>query len=443
MIFPPPRFVVVDDRRDHLRALERAFGELGAPCLALHYDEENDLGSGAKESLRGVRVLCVDLHLIESLATSDSNRHFAVIARLLEANISSTGGPFILVVWTEHENEAGNLGEYLEGAFASAGKVHARPLKVLPLAKRKFINVDDGKTLEGGADDLRRALLDAVEGVPQLAALLEWETEVQTATGATLSALAECVPPERQESMKDVAGGLGTVLAALASAAAGGENARQDPRSAVRAALVPLLADRVAHRRQPEGPSKSWNSALDWNNVTQLESDAKARINRMIHLDEVTDSAGAHAWGAVVELPEDWRQSDELQRRFAVCEANLAKREFKLKSETLPTPRLVRIGAVCDHAMNRQGPLTYLLGVEASTNQTRDKPPASVWTSPPFLRDSSQDPFKLRVNARFTVTAAPEDVACWKPVYRLREQLLMQLVSHAANHLSRPGILQL
>ena len=442
MIFPPPRFVVVDDKKDHLSAILGAFQELGAPCLGLHYDARDGLGTAARSHLRGVRVLCLDLHLTDVLATTDPTRHFGVIAELLETNISSTGGPFILIVWTAHEEEAEHLGDYLDSAFGTSVS-HARPLNILPLAKTSFIDKRDGELLSGAAESLREALLNAVNDVPQLAALLEWETNVQAATGATLSALVGSVP-EDQRSIAHVATGLGAVLAHLGTAASGEDNAKSDPRTAVSSALAPLLADRIIHRDSAEQFSDQWKDALTWDRGPSLQLESKATFNRMVHIAAASPSTvQADAWGAVVELPTVWRNDSNLQERFAISQAQLATGEFKLGSDTLRNPRLIRIGAVCDYVRNRPGPLTYLLATEAPLTPKPGKLPASVWRSPALLLDPAEEPFELRVSARFPTTATSGEVANWKPVYRLREQLLMHLISHASNHLSRPGILQL
>ena len=118
-MFTPPRFVVVDDRPDHLTAVLRVFQELGTPCLGIAYDPMRELDN---RNFKGVRALFLDLHLTDLAATTDKRRHFAIIAGLLEDNISPAGGPFILVVWTEHEDEVEGLRAYLDDAQGEIAK---------------------------------------------------------------------------------------------------------------------------------------------------------------------------------------------------------------------------------------------------------------------------------------------------------------------------------
>lgn len=127
-MFTPPRFVVVDDNPDHLTAILDVFQKLGTPCLGVTYDAEQELD---KQNFKSVRALFLDLHLTDGGATTDNRPHFAIIARLLEDNISPAGGPFILVVWTGYEHEVKGLMDYLDEAGAiDSEKPHARPLAV-------------------------------------------------------------------------------------------------------------------------------------------------------------------------------------------------------------------------------------------------------------------------------------------------------------------------
>lgn len=196
-MFTPARFVVVDDRPDHLTAILDVFQAIGTPCRGIIYSPER----GLVRNFEGVRALFMDLHLTDSAATTDHHRHFATIAELLEENVGRTGGPFVLVVWTAHEDEVAGLRDYLdEPRTIDPEKPYARPLAIVGLPKDRYININSGEPLEGKADALRDALEAAVGEKPQLAALLSWEADVQAAAGATLATLMELVPDEKRNN---------------------------------------------------------------------------------------------------------------------------------------------------------------------------------------------------------------------------------------------------
>jgi hypothetical protein len=193
LIFSAPRFVVVDDKEQHLLAIMQAFQRLGSPCMGIHYNPEEELDSA---HFRGVRCLFLDLHLVDGQAGTDNRRHYGLIATILEDNINQSGGPFILVVWTEHKHLRSELRDYLDDNIDPA-KPHARPLAVLSLAKEKFINTGDGVVNE--PEELRKAVREAIFSNSQLAALLGWETDVLAAAGDTLASLLNLVPQIREQ----------------------------------------------------------------------------------------------------------------------------------------------------------------------------------------------------------------------------------------------------
>ena len=441
-MFTPPRFVVVDDKPEHLAAVMGVFQEIGAPCLGIAYDPVREPD---RAYFKGVRALFLDLHLTDLVATTDSRRHFALIARLLEDNISPVGGPFILVVWTEHEDEVEGLRTYLDEANTiDPEKPHARPLAVIGLPKGQYINVNGGEPLADQADALRKAVEAALGEKPQLAALLAWETDVQAAAGETLATLMELVPDEERNSAS-FAKGLDKILSRLAHEAVGGPHVAADPRAAVTSALAPILADRIVHQQAPGAASEAWQKALTWDGSGNLEPAASGKVNRMLHMAVPSETIHPADRGAVVKFPDGWWGDDELRSRFGVTPGQLLEDEYKLKSEDQGRcyPRLVRIVAACDYAQNRPGPLTYLFGLEIPVAVKRGKTPASEWQSPPLIVEQGDGPFVLAVNTRYALNVVSAAAKDWQPVYRLREQLLTHLISHASSYLARPGIVQL
>ena len=448
VMFTPPRFVVVDDKPDHLTAILNAFQALGAPCLGVIYDPEHDLDC---QHFRGVRALFVDLHLTESAATTDEIRHFAIIAGILEKNIDPSGGPFILVVWTEHEQVVRELTRYLDESLEPRTS-HARPLAIVGLPKAQFINLDTGEpTDEDRANALRRAIEGTVRGQPQLAALMAWEADVLAAAGGTLTALVDLVPDEMRNSTS-FAGGLNEILSRLAREAVGRHHVAADPRAAITAALAPILADRIVNQDVSEAAGAIWGQAVTWDGQERLDPPRAGMVNRMLHVAvPTTETIRPGDWGAVVDFPAAWWNDDEMRQRFGTVVPRLLGGEYKIQRNDRDRclPRLIRIGAACDHAQDRAGPLPYLFGLEIPLDVQRKpdntgtvRPPASEWSSPILLLDADVGPFVLAVNTRYSMSVSPAMTEGWQPVYRLREQLLMHLISHASGYMARPGIVQ-
>lgn len=450
-MFLPPRFVAIDDNPKHLNAILDVFQSLGSPCLGIVFDPAQAL---EKQRFEGVRGLFLDLHLLDSTVDIDETkareRDFPHIVHILETCISPAGGPFVLVIWTRHAALAEGLGEYLDQNL-NPENPHACPLAVTSLPKTDFINADTGEIVPDKAEALRDAVTSAVSEKAQLAALLAWEADVQRAAGATLSAVMELVPDAQRKSTL-YASGLDEVLSRLARAAVGRPHVEADPKAAIAAALAPMLTDRVVNQEGLPADTAVWQEALTWEGGEPLDSTRAGKVNRMLHVAiPLSEGIRPTDWGAVVEFPNEWWNDDRLQNLFGLRQNQLLGGEFKIRREDRDRcrPRLVRVGAACDHAQNRRGPVLYLFGLEIDCDIER-KPddddqvrlPASEWSSPALLLEPDIGPFVLAVNSRYSVSVSPADAAGWQPMYRLREQLVMHLISHAGSYLTRPGIVR-
>lgn len=447
-MFLPPRFVVIDDNPKHLDAILNVFQALGTSCLGVVFDPEQGLED---QRFDGVRGLFLDLHLIDSTVATDESRHFATIAGILETSINPAGGPFVLIVWTEHGEHVQGLREYLDESLDDAAKPHARPIAVMGLSKDRFIDIATGQILEYKAEELREAVKGTLSEKPQLAALLAWEADVVAAAGATLSTVIDLVP-EKQRGSTTFASGLDEVLSRLAGAAVGQPHVGVDPRAAITTALAPILADRIVNQTVPDADAEVWERAVTWKGRDALDSKTAGMVNRMLHVAvPASETIQPTDWGAVVEFPNEL-DDNTLQSLFGVTPGQLLGQEFKIgrKDRDRCRARLVRVGAACDHAQNRPGPLLYLFGLEVacdierkSDDTGRFRPPASEWSSPALVLEPNIDPFFLAVNSRYSVSVPPAEAGEWQPAYRLREQLIMHLISHAGSYLTRPGIVQL
>jgi hypothetical protein len=448
-MFAAPRFLAVDDKPEHLNAILDTFQRLGSPCMGLQFDAAEPL---EKEAFRGVRALFLDLHLIGGAKTSDEKQHFANIASILEANISEMGGPFILILWTEHAHLAGALADYLDNSL-DANLPWCRPLAVLPLAKERFINVDDGTAK--AADELRKAVEDALGTNPQLAALIGWETDVLVAAGETLSSLTALVPAQDRVSAR-FPDALDAVLSRLAVEAVGKKHVGTDPRAAITAALAPILADRIVNQDLPQSVQDLWAKAVTRHGDKKLPNAAPAEaggINRMLHVAiGAGETVQATDWGAVSEMPAAFWTDQAMTDLVGVDRDHLLRAEFCIHRDhhAQCRPRLVRVGATCDYAQGRPGPIPFLIGVEIPVGVPRltgadgtFRAPAAEWSSPVFLLPGTTEPFTLHVNSRFEITRPAAACGGWTAAYRLREQLLMHLIAHTSAYVGRPGIVRL
>lgn len=447
MIFTPPRFVVVDDKEMHLKAIVEAFKQLGAPCVGIQFKPETGLEC---DEFRGVRALFLDLHLVNGAAKTDNKADFATIAQILEDKISRQGGPFILIIWTEHPHLEGELTKYLNESLDKA-KPYARPLTVIALAKREFLQ-DDGNVRD--PEKIRSAVCEALTRNAQLAALLHWESEVMSAAGDTLASLIDLVPDERR-STTEFPNALDEVLSRLACETIGAPHVDGNHRFAITTALAPILADRILNQVQEDSP-KFWESAITQHGERGLAAatlEEAGKINRMLHLAAPgAESMKPTDWGVIVNWPYDWTNESLVSyTEYKISEMLGGEFHVEKQDRDRCIPVLIRVGATCDHAQKKKGPIKYLFGFEIPCDVSwktdsaglQLKKSDAIWRSPVFSERDGGSPFRLYVHARFPITTIPANTERWKVRYRVRDQLLMQLLIASSSYDSRPGIVQL
>lgn len=435
-MFAGSRFIVIDNVVKHLEAITGAFNELGISCLGIHYEPGKAL---KKDHFNDLRALILDLHLTSDTVQTDDKQHFSLIAGLLEDNIAKTAGPYVIVLWTEYPAKAAELIAYLDANL----EVHARPLTVIPLSKDPYLNLDRTKESYGSVHNpaaLRDELAKKIMENPQVSAMLSWELDVMKAASATLNSILALIPADKRTSA-DFSKELDMLLSRLAAAAVGAKNVSADVRGAINAVLVPVLTDRL-HAMSDKSGDAAWNKAVTKpkKRFDELDPVAAGGLNQMLHVE--LSATSAEAWGAVVEYPAKWRTGLKTRNTFGDLMADILDKEFKIaeRDRKKCSPVLVRVGAACDYAQKKNGPIPYMLGIEKPFSiEPHSDQPASLWTSPIFVRDD--EAFVLQTSSRYLTSVPAAGVVEFTVKYRLREQLLMELITRLSTYLARPGII--
>jgi hypothetical protein len=311
------------------------------------------------------------------------------------------------------------LNERLEGV--------SKPFAVVAIDKNAHLDAN------GSVKD-PEALVDAIKAAvkkqPQVAALLDWEERVLGATADTVSAMLSLAPPEK----------LGQLLFHLAEGAVGDGHVEDDRFRAVNEALLPILADRASRLRR-ENEEEIWKQAFtEQDSKSELSLDDAARLNLFSHLAELEPECGEER-GAVLELPKSHSGAD-FASTFDIDEAEAAEKQFHCKDFAAGDPRfkwrLIQIQASCDYAQKNAGPLPFVLALEMPYNSLRGgNPKEAVWKSPPFYLENGAR--MLTSNARFGLSLSRAKVTKEKAVYRIRDELLNDLVYRTHVYGARPG----
>ncbi len=438
-MFTPARYVIVDDNQNELQQLAESLQNVGAPCLALLYDEVNGIDT---QHLKGVRLLFLDLHLTTGAQSGNVAQVAAVIIEMLEAGITSTA-PYVIILWTKHQEQKGAFEAYLMDNLDPV----KRPIAILSLNKNDYLSGDQIKLTAENGKKLSEDVARVIEADPRLRALLDWEREVLKAAGSTLAEIGNLVTADDRTAVRFSAR-LDEILSLLASEAVGVENARVDPYSAVNAALMPILSDRIANQRTSPGSDAIWKAAVTRiADVPPPSIEDAARLNTLLHLASAAgEELRSGNWGAVTLLPNTELVDEVMMRRFDLPSKPMFAGTFCLtiKGERRASKLCVlRVGASCDHAQSRKGPIPFVLGaiVPAQATRREDQIPQAEFATPPFILEGFDGPVKMIFNTHLQITMVPSEFETWPALCRLREQLLMQVTTHGARNATRPAII--
>ncbi len=420
-----PRFIAIDDEQSHLKGLTQTLNQHGIACLSIHFPR-----SVAKVNpCPNVRVIFADLYLLSGLDI-DRQSQFNVILELLTETIRPKG-PYVMVLWTEHDEHAPELQQFLEERVEGVTK----PFDICPLVKTEHLDTE-GNVVD--PDALMRKIEDITDSMPEIGALFDWENRVLGATGHTVSSILDLIPAGELSIRLDL---LKRTLTTLGIAAVGSENVREDRFRAVNEALLPVLEDRIANLREDASKIDIWGKVVGDTVTEPLDRSVLARLNWMAHFAKLDQIVGQER-GAAVRLVQSVREM--FKDVFGIGEGEAAKNEFLCKDFDPNSGEhhwlLIQVQAACDYAQRHAGSIPCYLGLELPSLSRRNRtPPASLWESPEF--DFNGTLRRLHVSARFPVTISHSEFQAGKPVYRLREQVLYDLTYKLHAHGGRPGLL--
>ena len=289
------------------------------------------------------------------------------------------------------------------------------------------------------------AVTDAISADPRLNVLLQWEREVLSAASRTVGSVVQMVP-DLKRSEADFSSDLDRVLSVLAREALGATHAAADPRTALNSALTPILSDRLANMDIGPAETKVWKSGIT--RITEdglgAEDDA-ARLNAMLHIalpqSELMTSGGL---GVVTLVPAVAAEAEAMiGDMFGLKAKSHLSNVFQIREQADRRRSrlcLLRIGAACDFAQARKGLIPFVLGAVIPVEIERTKPPLAEFVTPPFILPDFDGPVRMAWNVRMTATRTETQIATWAPAWRLREQLLAQIVMQGAGYATRPGI---
>lgn len=429
-MFLEPRVIAIDDEERHLYGIRNALSLCGVACTPVQFT-----GDTTVPECRHVRVICADLHLTPG-SVGEHEQHFSRLVSIIEQDIRPKG-PYMVVLWTRFGDQAEKLYSFLLERLEKVTK----PFVVRALDKTKFLDSS------GDVSDvplLMDSIRESIKATPQIDALVDWEQRALEAASDTVAEIVQLA--QTATGGENLGAELRRILGSVGVGAAGTKHAQDDWYRSVNEGLLPIVADRIGSLPVDKPAGNIWKTALTAADArSRVSAQEAAKLNRLLHIAPLNAGRGSER-GAVLQLPSDLGGVG-FGVTFDSSEQNAAYRDFFCDELSEPDASrnwvLVQTQAACDYAQMRSGPIPFHLGlcVPQGSVRTDGKAPAALWRSPGYSRDEKRE--HLHVNARFQVSLTKARAEKAKILFRLREQLLNELMYHLHTYGARPGIISL
>lgn len=497
----PVRVVIVDDQPTHLMSIANGLTLAGIPCVWHWYNsEDNTLVPKPPEGgYPHLRMLFTDLNIQAMNAANKDAKTLAgtLISEVLQPIVSKKGGPYSVVLWTNVEGSASEVGEIIasriDAANVDASDRRHQPLAISVLPKKEFI-VGSGSEVDKqvasllvesakSADRLRELVVSATSANAQLRLACAWETRASMAAMETVNAIYDAAIEDGRSAKCSPTESLQKIFSKIAIDALGAKNAKDDPSRALDEGLIDIFVDDMRSSEVDTEYEALLHTALDHIlNVAppKISSVARCRLNTFLQIEHPPRISQRIARGVVLSMPKEelekitsiptkqllWeefishpsllkkqleklntegKEDKDLQERLIFCEANKERIEQEAKVLVL------EIGADCDHAQRSlrtirllcaaQVPLDLANFVYPSHDQRKLKHDALEKLGP-WLIDGRDVILVVSVK-RFTIQQDWNRVTHMKAEYRLRKPLVDLVLHKYSTHSTRPGIISI
>lgn len=470
-MFSLPGIVIVDNEMNELVQLQESFTLAGLPCLPVHFvnnDPKNKTGMDHIEVPTGLhtRILITDLNLNE-FQKLDAKQLVDAISQTIKKFVRS--GPYLLILWTKHKEEAGEVVALLEERYKNEITL---PIEWSALSKLEFRSEEGGPTIEI-ADKLKSAIYAIIENSPLFNAILNWEGRVSDAARITSNTLYKITIPLDEPT--DEGSGKGyieqhknnliKVLSAIGNEAVGYKNSAEYAASAMDGGLAPVLADQLYLISEIDEVDEVWKQALPGLGVYEDISDnVKSELNSFYHIDEVEPNFSKGLRGVFVRLHPDIIEGGDKKDKFEIrigrsikallhdefINGNIGTKQERENVRNNTIIGFLEVSAVCDHAQRKTKLHRYLIGAlvpveyenftcfENNDGVVRKVSHDGIYRFP--IVSINGKTFIALFSFKYQFGTHPENNWFGEPIFRIREQIFTDVVFNFSQYSSRPGI---
>ncbi len=448
------RIAIIDDNIDQAQPLMRSLSKNQMPYV---FYKGNDLNYLPEENGRynDIRVLFLDINLINEAANPDIKQLRSVLFSVLKKVISPQNFPYVLIFWSRHQEEHGEL---VSSLFENDLK-DRKPISIKGFVKSDFYPNYASEEEETEVDIIEE-LNKIISTELSYSYLLNWENQVHRATDKTLQEIFSAY--HSFDSWKDNANHLINKLGISYSGKAFfGQNPSEKIKSAYNS-LTYLVNDTLEKYVNSNEIDNAKELSIADSEISKLESFHS--INRKLLFSD--DIESYEYPGAVIEDKNTKTESNFLELlnnsfNRSQIENELTEDEIKDKThaqvnkiinkyssskrkEIRNSWKRIYISAtpLCDYVQNKYEYNRCVKGIIIDSKYLDyiDTKSEAIFISPKFIFDDRSCIMVLHYRYFFTSNKAA-NLKYLNPLFRARQQLLSEVQSKLSRHISRQGIL--
>jgi hypothetical protein len=449
-ILPPVRVLAVDNKADELDSIQDGLMAAGVPCIPLMYDLMGGIEINEIMDTSHVRFLFMDLNLNEIENPVPTSVVGPLIDALMQLNIP---GPYALIFWTKHSELVDEVMNLLKERISEKMRLpfffttmHKDLLSLPGKGDATYKEKLTSLTLEINKVFHRKVIFSSI---------LTWENKVLEAASNTLKTLHDTVRAPQISGVAQKETEFSNLLKNLATSAWGGKAAVNNWGSSVASGLSPFLADNLDYGISCDSVyGKIWGAALGEEEAQKLPAGVPHILNTSCAIDSMCKVKDAHGVWLEFKLtisPEFINAFGDSGRSllddFVDVEKILnagANPESKIKLGMLDITR------TCDYANRKHGLRRFVLGaiVSAELYKKPKKKHEAIHQLPEVSLDDGAGKKQqsiVQVNLRY-VLSLPDNSPLLAnsivfPRFRIRKQILMDVIAKFGAHSISPGIL--
>lgn len=166
------RIVIVDDKINQALPLINYLSKYRFPFKYFDGDLNNlpDRGQGFND----IRLIFLDLNLVDD--SIPDRTHFSKIKGVLNRIIEKVSHPYLLVIWSRHEEKITELNDYV---FNEVGGMHLKkPCHIIKADKLSYYELDGTEVTGSDFNCLKILIEDKLQQFPELKSILQWENAI-------------------------------------------------------------------------------------------------------------------------------------------------------------------------------------------------------------------------------------------------------------------------